>query len=256
MSRRAGAPRRSPAVAVDPRRWRALARPASQSAARGDAARRPAVIRTRHKTAAYEACRPWFCDSTPRRSAAVVNGFDTSTRLSDRCPVAHATQTHPFAPLLLAAQRGISRVELVHLHNQLVWHELDEPAVVGVGPAARLARALGCVVGQRDPQRAALASVELIHVTRHAGRDLPARDGRRIEQRLVDARARRMMSRLISVEDTTTHPDIAAALARDTTGRGGLLSATVTAAWGSYPDLSGAAVHDASGPSHRPDPCL
>jgi hypothetical protein len=91
----------------------------------------------------------------------------------------------------LAAQRGICRFELVYLDEELVRHELDEAAVIGVGAGSRLAYSGRGVVGERDPERAALAGVEFVHIGGHSGGHFPLHDGLRVEQRVVDPRARR-----------------------------------------------------------------
>ena len=46
------------------------------------------------------------------------------------------------------------------------------------------------VVGERDPEGAAFAGVEGMHVTAHAVRHFPLRDGARIEEGAINARAR------------------------------------------------------------------
>jgi hypothetical protein len=92
----------------------------------------------------------------------------------------------------LAAQRGIFCFELVYLDEQLVRHELDEAAVIGVGAGSRLAYSGRRVVGEEDPECAALAPVEFVDVGSHAGRHFPFLDRLRVDQSVVDPRARRV----------------------------------------------------------------
>src|SRR5215208_3106080 len=91
----------------------------------------------------------------------------------------------------LTVQRGICRFELVYLDEQLVWHELDEAAVIGVGARSRLAYTGRRVVGERDPERAALAAVEFVHVGGHARRYFPLHDRLRVDEGVVDPAVRR-----------------------------------------------------------------
>src|SRR5687767_3119957 len=65
-------------------------------------------------------------------------------------------------------------------------------SVVRVGMCSRLAGPVRLVVGERDPERAAFAGIELMYVTRHAGRRHPSRHRTRIEQRAIDLRAGRV----------------------------------------------------------------
>jgi len=73
-----------------------------------------------------------------------------------------------------------------HAHR----HELHEAAMVGV-VCASSCRRWWAVVGDGSG-RAAFPRLEGVHVTGHAGRHHPGRDGARFEKRAVDARARRV----------------------------------------------------------------
>ena len=90
-----------------------------------------------------------------------------------------------------ALHRRVGGLELDRLDDPLVGHERDEPAVVRVGPGGRLAHAWRARVGQRDPERTALARLEHVDLARHAVGHPPGRDLARVEQRAVDPRARR-----------------------------------------------------------------
>ena len=70
-------------------------------------------------------------------------------------------------------------------------HELHKAAVVRVGVRGRLAGPGWLVVRERDPERAAFAGVERMHVAGHVGRHHPRRDLARIEKRAIDPRAGR-----------------------------------------------------------------
>lgn len=93
----------------------------------------------------------------------------------------------------LALQLRVGGLELNHLNDLGAWDEPDETAVVGVGvssaftDAGALPGALRCVVGQRDPELAALARVEHVDVAGHDVGDVPPLDRARVEQRPVDA---------------------------------------------------------------------
>ena len=58
----------------------------------------------------------------------------------------------------LPGERRIVGLELVHLDDALVRHELGEGPSVRVRPSARLAGTVGRLIGERDAE---LASVEL-----------------------------------------------------------------------------------------------
>jgi hypothetical protein len=92
----------------------------------------------------------------------------------------------------LAAHRGIGRLELHHFDHPLIGYELDEVAVVGVGVRGRLAGPGRLVVRERDFEQTTFASVEHMHVARHANRHHPCRDRSRVEKRAVDICARRV----------------------------------------------------------------
>ena len=68
----------------------------------------------------------------------------------------------------LAAQRGISRLELHHFDYLLIGYELDEVAVVRVRMRSRLAGPGRRVLGERDSEQTTFASVEHMHVASHA----------------------------------------------------------------------------------------
>ena len=89
-----------------------------------------------------------------------------------------------------AAERGICGLELEHFDYLLVRYEPGEVAVVGVGTWCRLAGPVRRVVAERDPERAAFAGIELMHVAGHAFRHSPFRDRVRIQERLVDSQTR------------------------------------------------------------------
>ena len=55
-----------------------------------------------------------------------------------------------------------------------------------------LARAGRFVIREGDAEVTTFASVELMHVAGHAGRNHPGRDGVRIQKRAIDTRARRV----------------------------------------------------------------
>src|SRR5216683_5924716 len=76
----------------------------------------------------------------------------------------------------LAAKRRVSGLELVHFDNLLVWYKLHEASVVRVGVRRRLASPGQRIVRKRDPERAALAGVDRMHMARHTVRYLPLRD--------------------------------------------------------------------------------
>jgi hypothetical protein len=80
---------------------------------------------------------------------------------------------------------------LVYLHDLLVRHQPLEAAVVRVGVGGRLAGAGRRVVRERDPEGAAFAGVERMHLAGHPVRHLPSDDGVRIEQRAIDLLAGR-----------------------------------------------------------------
>ena len=92
----------------------------------------------------------------------------------------------------LAAQHGICRLELDHLDNLLVRHDLHEATVDRVGVRGRLAGPGRRVVRERDPKRATFAGGERMHVAGHAGRQHPRRDRAHIEKRAMDDRAGRV----------------------------------------------------------------
>ena len=83
----------------------------------------------------------------------------------------------------LTLQRRVRGLELDHLNDLGAGDEPDETAVVGVGVRGAFAGAgafTGAgrrVVGQRDPELAAFASVEHVHVAGHGVGDLPPLDG-------------------------------------------------------------------------------
>jgi hypothetical protein len=89
----------------------------------------------------------------------------------------------------LAAQRGITRLELDDFDHLLVRNERHEAPMVRVGVGGRLAGPGRRVVGERDPEHATFAGVEGMDVTGHAGRHHPRGDRARIEQRAIDGRA-------------------------------------------------------------------
>ena len=64
--------------------------------------------------------------------------------------------------------------------------------MVGVGVRTRLAGPGWLIIGQRDPERAALAGIERMNLTGHAGRHHPRGDGARIEKRAINDRAGRI----------------------------------------------------------------
>src|SRR6266540_7123561 len=68
-------------------------------------------------------------------------------------------------------------------------YELHEAAVVRVGVRGCLTGPARRVVRERDPEGAAFAGVEGMHVTGHAVRHFPLRDRARIEEGAIDDRA-------------------------------------------------------------------
>src|SRR5216683_487497 len=82
------------------------------------------------------------------------------------------TSASPF----IAAKRRVSGLELVQFDNLLVWYKLHEASVVRVGVRRRLASPGQRIVRKRDPERAALAGVDRMHMARHTVRYLPLRD--------------------------------------------------------------------------------
>src|SRR5215472_10951698 len=73
----------------------------------------------------------------------------------------------------LALQRRVRGLELEHLDDLRIGNEPDEPAVVGVGLRAGLPGTCRRVVGQRDPELAALAGLERMDVAGHRVGDHP-----------------------------------------------------------------------------------
>jgi hypothetical protein len=104
----------------------------------------------------------------------------------------------------LAAQRGVLRLELVHLDDLLVRNEPHEATVVRVGLRRRLAGPGWRVVRERDPERAIFAGRELVDEAGHAGRHFPPRDYKGIEKCTIDGCAGRLdVWQLMRVELTT-----------------------------------------------------
>ena len=89
--------------------------------------------------------------------------------------------------IILPRIAGFVGLKLVLLHDELVGDEPDEPAAVGVGAALGLPDAIPRLVGQGDPDRAALASVELVDIAGHAGRHLPRGHRHGVDQGLEDS---------------------------------------------------------------------
>jgi len=98
----------------------------------------------------------------------------------------------------LATQRGICRLELDHFDDLLVRHKLHKAAMVRVGVRSRFAGPGWRGVRKRDPERAALAGVERMHVAGHAARHLPLHDRARIEKRAINDRAGRVHARTLA----------------------------------------------------------
>ena len=66
--------------------------------------------------------------------------------------------------------------------------------MVPLGVRARLAGPSRRVVRERDPERAALAGIERMNLTGHAGRHHPLGDGAGIEKRAINDRAGRVQA--------------------------------------------------------------
>src|ERR1700733_5860763 len=89
----------------------------------------------------------------------------------------------------LAAQAGVGCLELEYLGHLLVRHQPGEVAVVGISLGGRLAGRARRVIGERYPEGAPFAGIELVNPAGHAIRHPPLLDRIRIEERPVDSRA-------------------------------------------------------------------
>ena len=86
----------------------------------------------------------------------------------------------------LAAHIGIGSLELHDFDYLLVWHQLDEVAMVSVGVRSGLAGPVRRVVGERNAERTTFASFERVYVASHAIRHHPDRDRACIDKRTID----------------------------------------------------------------------
>jgi len=92
----------------------------------------------------------------------------------------------------LATHRGIGRLELHHFDHPLIWYKFYEVAVERVGVRGRLASPGRLVVRERNSEQTTFASIEHVHVARHATRHHPRSDRVRVEKRAIDICARRV----------------------------------------------------------------
>lgn len=90
----------------------------------------------------------------------------------------------------LSLHRRVGGLELDGLHDLGIGHEPHEPAMERVGLRARLAGASGQLIGQRDPERATLACLELVDAARHLIGHHPILNRPGAEQGTVDTYAR------------------------------------------------------------------
>ena len=73
-----------------------------------------------------------------------------------------------------ALHRRVSRLELDLLHDLAAWYQPHEAPVKGVGRSGGLPACAVVVVRQRDPERASLSRVKIVHDAGHAFRDHPS----------------------------------------------------------------------------------
>src|SRR6185503_4002467 len=74
-------------------------------------------------------------------------------------------------------------------------------------------------VGERDPERPALARIELMHLAGHHGRDPPPRHRTRVEQRPIDERPRRVHVEAEVLRGHANDPNTGAARRRTSASR-------------------------------------
>src|SRR5437762_2324056 len=92
----------------------------------------------------------------------------------------------------LAAHFDIGSLELHDFDHLLVWHQLDEVAMVRVGVRSGLAGPVRRVVGERNAERTTFASFERVYMASHATWHHPDRDRACIDKRTIDALPRRV----------------------------------------------------------------